>query len=216
MSTLVKVAVGALGPLLVGGMAMAAPKAGAATKSWQLDVRFHDPQRITVQLPGDSYGTTFWYMLYQVTNTTGRDVPFYPSFRLVADTLKMVEGGAAIPPRVYDAIAARHKREFPFLAPPTQVTGRLLQGEANARASVSVFRTFDPEATSFSIYASGFSGDIERVANPSFDPSREESDSNARFFVLRRTLAITYDLPGAAEARGQAKPVRRTREWVLR
>jgi hypothetical protein len=198
------------------GLASAAPKAGAATKSWQLDVRFHDPQRITLQLPGDSQGTTFWYLLYEVTNNTGRDVPFYPSFRLVTDTLKVVEGGAEIPPRVYDAIAARHKRELPFLAPPTRVTGRLLQGEVNARASVAVFRTFDPEATGFSIFAAGFSGDIERVANPSFDPSQEESDQNARFFVLRRTLEITYDLPGAPEARAQATPVRRTRDWVLR
>ncbi len=195
---------------------MAAPRAGTYTTARQLDVKFYDPQRIALQLTGDSHPTTFWYMLFEVTNNTGRDVEFYPSFRLVTNTLKVVEGGADIPPSVYDAIAARHKGEFPFLAPPVKVTGRLLQGNANARASVAVFCMFDPEANSFTVYGSGFSGEIQRIPNPAFDLNQKESDNNPRSFILRRTLGITYDLPGAPQTRWRAKPVRRTREWVMR
>ena len=117
---------------------------------------------------------------------------------------------------MYDAIAARHKEEFPFLAPPTKVAGLLLQGEANARASAAVFRTFDPEADGFTIYTAGFSGDIERMANPAFQAKEKESEDNPRFFILRRTLAIRYDLPGDASTRSKAAPIRRTREWVMR
>ena len=158
----------------------------------------------------------FWYLLYEVTNNTGRDVEFYPSLRLVTDTLKVVEGGADISPSVYDAIAARHKQEFPFLAPPTKVTGLLLQGEENARASVGVFRMFDKAASGFTIYVGGFSGDVRRIANPAFDTKRKKSADNQRFFFLRRTLAIKYDLPGAPDTRWRATPIRKTREWVMR
>jgi len=185
-------------------------------KSWQLNVKFHDPQRITLRLPGAAAPTTYWYMLYEVTNKTGQDRQFFPSFRLVTDTLKVVEGGAEVDPRVYDAIAARHDEEFPFLAPPTKVAGSLLQGTANARASVAVFREFDPKADGFTVYASGFSGTVQRLTNPAFNPKADESPDNPRFFLLRRTLAIHYQLPGDASTRSESTPIRRTREWVMR
>ena len=84
--------------------------ASVGSTAWQLDVKFLDPQRITLKLPGDAEPTTFWYVLFEVTNHTGRDVQFYPSFRLVTSTLHVVEGGANISPNVYDAIAARQRR----------------------------------------------------------------------------------------------------------
>jgi len=190
--------------------------ASSGARSWQLDVKFYDPQRIDLRLPGDSQYTSFWYMVYEVTNSTGQDRQFFPSFRLLTGTLKVVEGGADIHPLVYDAVAGRHKDEFPFLAPPGKVAGPLLQGEANARASVAVFREFDPEADDFTVYAAGFSGEIQRLANPAFNAGKKESEDNPRFFILRRTLAIRYELPGDATTRSKADPIRRTREWVMR
>ncbi len=184
--------------------------------SWRLDFEFHDPQRISVGLPGDDEKTTYWYLLYRVTNDTGQDVQFFPSFRLVTNTLKVVEGGAAIAPRVYNAIAARHRRQYPFFAPPWKITGLLLQGAQNARVSAAVFRDFDPTASSFKVYASGLSGAVTRIPNPGFRGDKPESQSNERYFLLRQTLEITYDLPGDATTREWAKPVRKRREWVMR
>lgn len=202
------------------GLALAGLGAGAASAragdSWQLDVRFYDPQRISLRLPGDVQETTFWYLLYEVTNRTGKDVDFYPSIRLITSTLEVVEAGANIHPMVYDAVAARHRNEFPFLAPPAKITGRLLQGRENARASVAIFRTFDPEASSFTVFAAGFSGELRRVTNPAFDAKGSVSDKNPRAFLLRRTLGIVYDLPGDARTRHLATPIRRTRKWVMR
>lgn len=203
--------------LLVAAVpASAGPRARRSSPSWQLDVRFQDPQRLAIRLPGRTTTTTYWYVVYEVTNRTGRDVQFLPSVNLVTDTLQVVEGGAMIHPRVYDAIIALHKKDFPFLAPPTRVTGKLLQGEENARATVAVFRNFDPQASSFTIYASGFSSEIERSPNPAFDAKLAASPSNPRFFLLRRTLGIVYDLPGDPTTRHLAKPIRRTRMWVMR
>lgn len=200
----------------LGPAATAAPKADIATTAWQLDLEFYDPQRITLRLPGDDHETTFWYVLYQATNRTGKDVGFYPSFRIVTDSLQVLEGGANVSPTVYDAIKARHYREFPFFAPPAKVTGLLLQGEENARASAAVFKTFDDSGSGFTLYISGLSGESERVRNPAFDVQRGESEDNPRAFFLRRTLAVVYDLPGDPQTRASATPVRRSREWVMR
>ena len=199
-----------------GPSVTAAPKTDIATTAWQLDLEFYDPQRITLRLPGDEHETTFWYVLYQVTNRTGKDVEFYPSFRIVTDTLQVVEGGTEVSPTVYDAVKARHLRQFPFFASPAKVTGLLLQGPDNARSSAAVFRTFDEAAASFTLYVSGLSGESARQRNPAFDPKRGESEENPRAFFMRRTLAVVYDLPGDPQTRSAATPVRRSREWVMR
>ena len=194
----------------------AAPRDAPISTSWQFDVTVHDPQRITLTLPGDSQPSTFWYMLYTVTNNTGQDQYFYPSFRFVTDTLAVVEGGANVSPAVYQGIAARHRGQYPFMQAPMDVTGLLLQGQANRRTSVAIFHDFDRKAKQFTCFASGFSGEIKRISNPTFDPKRGESDQNRRSFILRRTMAITYDLPGDARTRDRATPVRRSRKWVMR
>jgi hypothetical protein len=138
----------------------------------------------------------------------------------VTDTLGVVAGGDDISPSVYDAIAARHVKEFPFFALPSKITGPLLQGEENARSSVVVFRTFDDHASRFTIYIGGLSGDIVRVKNPqtSSPPGDKKSgkSTTASALLLRRSLAIVYDLPGDPVTRQIAKPVRVSREWVMR
>lgn len=195
-------------------VALAGPRAEISTTAWELHVEFLDPQRITVRSPITGKETTYWYMLFQVTNRTGRDIDFMPSFRLVTDTLQVVEGGAAAPPYVYDEIAKLHRPQYPFFTPPGKLVGTLLQGEENARVSAAVFTTFDQNASRFTIYMSGFSGEIERSRNPAFDTTKPESADNPRAFFLRRTLAITYVLPGDAQTRAFATPVRVSREWV--
>ncbi len=194
----------------------AGPEPAVSSTKWQLDFEFHDPQRISLPLPGDDHDTTYWYLLYTATNNTGKDAQFYPSVELVTSSLQTVEAGANIPPRVFDHIKARHVKEYPFIAPQRKVTGPLLQGKGNARTTAAIFEMFDTEANQFTVYVSGLSGEIARVANPAFDRSQPKSEDNPRFFILRRTLAITYHLPGDAKSRKQARPVRVKREWVMR
>jgi hypothetical protein len=195
---------------------IAAPKAGLVSKSWELDFEFHDPQRIHVQLPGDDHETTFWYVLYRVTNQTGKDVQFFPSFRFMTDTFKIVKAGEQVSPSVYRAIGARHRKQYPFFAAPWKITGLLLQGSVNARTSVAVFRTFDPKASKFSLYVSGLSGQMQRENNPFYDPKLPAGKANEQFFLFQRTLKVRYDLPGDPSTRSAATPIRRSREWVMR
>ena len=204
-----------LSTLLVG-TAWAAPQPSVAPKSWQLEFEFHDPVRISLTLPGESAPTTFWYVLYSVTNQTGREAPFYPTFHLVTDTLQILEAGEGIDPVVFDAVRARHQKLHPFFVDPADIYGPLKQGVDNRLTSAAVFRDFDSEASSFTIYVAGLSGEIVSLANPSFDPLREESDNNQRFFILRKTLAIHYDFPGDSRTRVRAVPARVKRAWTMR
>ncbi|MFQ5590402.1 MAG: hypothetical protein ACE5HE_04485 [Phycisphaerae bacterium] len=187
-----------------------------ARASWELDFRFHDLERVRVRLPGDAVQTTYWYLLYEVINNTGREVDFFPSFRLVTDTLEVVVGGDRVSPSVYDSIAARHRKEYPFFAPPWKMIGPVLQGEANARASAAVFRAFDRNASSLTVYVAGLTGDSVRLANPLVELGPEALGDAKPYYVLRRTLAIRYDLPGDPGTRAMATPIRRGREWVMR
>lgn len=212
----IRVSIAWLVGLPFGGFVMAAPETSIVSQSWQLDFEFHDPQRIEVQVPGSGCPTTFWYLLYAVTNATDSEVEFYPSFRLVTDTLEVVAAGDGVLPQVYDAIAKRHAAEYPFFVVPHKVGGRLLQGRENTRTSAAVFRVFDENASRFTVFAAGLSGEMDRVANPAFDSSKGETEANPSFFLFRRTLAIKYDLPGDPVTRSQATPRRRSREWVMR
>ena len=202
--------------LLVISVAKGAPKPSLAPKSWELEVEFRDPARIRVTLPGDDRPTTFWYMVYTVTNNTGHEVPFYPQSDLVTDALQVIRSGDDVSPTVFDAIRERHRKQCPFLVPLLKASGKLLQGADNARTSVAIFREFDPEASEFTVYLAGLSGEVVRVPNPVFDPAPPQTEKNVAFFTLRKTLAIRYTIPGDLETRKRAAPIRAGRTWVMR
>ncbi len=201
---------------LLVGLADAAPKPSPASPSWQLEFEFHDPGRISLVLPGDDHATTYWYLLYSVTNNTGREVEFYPSFDLVTDTLKVVEGGSGIHPAAYQAIRKRYAKLYPFFVAPREAAGVLRQGTDHKLTSAIALLDFDPRASEFTMHVAGLSGETARVPNPAYDPDKPESDKNMRFFVLRKTLAVTYELPGDPQSRNLATPRRVKREWVMR
>ncbi len=196
--------------------AMAAPKPSVGSKNWQLVITYDDPQRMTVRSPGEDRDTTFWYVMYTVTNKGRREVPFFPTFELVTDQLGVTIGGEKISPTVYEAIRDRHSRTHPFFRDPNSMLGPILPGEDNSRTSAIAFRQIDSEVNRFTIYAGGLSGEIQRLQNRGFDQKKPVSDENKPFFVLRKTLAIRYDLPGDSMTRQQATPVRVSQEWVMR
>ncbi len=202
--------------VLAAGYAPAAPQPSVAPTSWELDFRYHDPDRITLALPGDTEESTFWYVLYTVTNTTGREVGFYPTFHIVTNKMEVVESGYGISPSVAEAILVRHHKVYPFSVDPMKMYGPLLQGEDNARTSVMVFPPLDAEVSAFTVYVGGLSGEVVKTRNLKFDPRRPETDENPRFFYLRKTLAIHYGIAGDANTRMVAAPVRVKQEWVMR
>lgn len=131
--------------------------------------------------------------------------------------------------KIFRQIKNLHKRTHPFLVQPVDAIGKLLQGKDNARTSVAVFPALDPRASKFTVYVTGLSGERITKPNPLYDaktpPGAEGHSStgttgqlkeNPRFFLLRKTLAIPYTLPGDAKTRKTAQPVLGRMTWVMR
>lgn len=200
--------------------------------AWEFELRFEDPKRIEVSVPGR--GTqTYWYMLYTVTNTSDRTQRFYPTFQIVTENLKVFDTDVGIPPTVFNAIRDLHKLQYKYLVAPAEAIGDLRTGEDNARESVAIWREIDLNVNHFSVFVAGLSGEANAVKNPAYDPETPESGalqldvaadgratakfpSNPRYFTLRKTLQIDYALPGAADARDSSAPRRLAVRWVMR
>lgn len=205
-----------LGWAIGTGAAFGEPKPTVTPAAWALRFTYHDPQSIHLRLPGDPYESTFWYVLYSVTNDSGEEVLFYPTFDIVAEDLSVVEGGANISPSVYEAIKARHRKTHPFFVNPSEVYGPLPQGEDHARSSAIAFRLPAPGVNHFTLYVGGLSGDIVKTRNLRFNREAGECPANLQFFTLRKTLAVSYELPGDATTRAAGRPKRVKEEWVMR
>lgn len=229
MSATAKVMIVALACAWLATEAAAAPKPSVTVKSWALDFDYVNPQSITLQLPGHAKPQTFWYMLYTVTNNSGREVQFLPRFELMTNTMRVVPGDPGVNPMVFEAIKKRHRPTHPLLVEPVKVMGKLLQGEDNAKSSVVIWRQIDMEANQFTVYVSGLSGESVLMRNPNYKPGRPEYAAkklrdgsnvrvamNPKFFTLRKTMAIRYLLPGDEETRAGARAGRLGTTWVMR
>ena len=208
---------GAVAPVGISST-QAAPEPALAPRAWELDFEFSDPQRITVRVPGEAEARIFWYVIYRVTNETRREIHFYPTFEIVTSKYRVYPSDLATHPKVYNTIKKRHAKTHPFLVEPVDALGRLLQGEDNTRASVAIWSAFDADedVDKFMLYIGGLSGEVTKVRNPHFDPSSQVTKKNPRFFVLRKTLAVEYSLPGNRKTQRKVRPVRVERTWVMR
>jgi hypothetical protein len=205
------------------------PEPAARPISWELEFKFQDPRRLEIQLPGSDRPEVYWYMLYTVVNTSPHSQRFFPLIQLGTEDLKVHDTDNGISALVFDEIKARHQITHKYLVHPTRAIGALLTGDDNARESVAIWRDVDLSHNRFTIYVGGLSGETRLVLNPAFDPqkpetpSTESSDgkaptpgSNPKYFTLRKTLEIPYNLPGSPQARERTAPERGATRWIMR
>lgn len=206
-----------------------APQPSTTSRSWELELKFLDPRRIEVQLPGAPQPEVYWYMVYAVTNPSPRSQRFFPLFQIVTEDLKVHDTDTGINPLVFDAIRARHKLTHRYLVEPSKAIGALLTGDDNARESVAIWRQIDLSSNYFMVYVAGLSGETQVVRNPSHDPDKPEIDQvkgvagrktdvavNPKEFTLRKTLEIRYNLPGSPQATPEVQPERAGVRWIMR
>lgn len=205
---------------------------------WELQVKSTTPMRINAD------GRNYWYIIYTVVNNTGEDVPFHPDIvranEINTETpdevaLKSTQGTASltIDPaivgpnmRLYDAIRTRHAKTHPLLVTPVNAIGTLKQGADNAVTSVAIFPDMDSKVSRFTIYFGGLSGERIIRPNPLYDAkaaaaakargAKDDDPALQRVFVLQKTLAMPYTLPGDVSTRQAATPVLGKMEWVMR
>ncbi len=197
---------------------LAVPKPSPVPVSWQLDIKFQDIKRIRVNIPGEGE-KTFWYMIYTITNNTGRDITFNPEFALVTDTFEVIPAQIHVAPEVFTAIKNKYKATYPWLENPLKIIGKILQGKDNARDSVAIWPDFDPKASRFDIYIGGLSGEIIAVPNPLFVKGKSDPKKVPPYFVLQKTMTIHYTLPTDPANRERAQAIRTGQpdiEWVMR
>lgn len=179
----------------------AAPEPSLVPSSWELTFKHGTVQRIFVTVDGKR--TAFYYMRYTVVNNTGRDILFTPDFQLLTDTGQQTTAFSGVPNEVFQKIKDLYKN--PFMESPTQILGKLLQGDDNAKDGVIIFTGIDPEARNYQLYVSGLSGETAEVSNPvTHEP-----------VVLQKTLVLEYDMPGSA-AGIEPQPKLKATKWVMR
>ena len=222
--------------MLIVASAQAAPEPSPTPVKWELSLTPSSPMRIEVDL--GSGRQTFWYLLYTVTNNTGREVDFHPNIVRVNEiesevpadmASSMPEQASRITvdpaivgprPKVFSAIRELHAKTHPFLVRPVDAITTLRQGKDNALTSVAIFKDLDVRVSKFTVFFSGLSGERLRKPNPAYKPdtkgSADRKDVTQRFFLLTKTLAMPYTLPGDVRTRRYATPILGRMKWVMR
>ena len=222
MKRLLLLAVMASGLLAVGiALAGTAPRPESMPVTWELDFEPLGVIRpIQIVLPGDSEATTFWYLRYRITNTRGDDQVFIPSFDLCTDTGQLFNAKTAVPRVVFQEIKSLHNQ--PLLRGLADITGKVLQGEDNAKDGVAIWPDFDPAAGRVDIFVGGLSGEHQTIALPSPIETTIINDEGVEItvrveeVVLKKTLRLGYTVPGEAAARFNTPITLATESWVMR
>lgn len=199
------------------------PKPSGVPISWELKIEYLEPRRIDVG------GSSYWYLVYTVTNTSSLTQRYFPTYQLVTEDLKVIDTDAGISSSVFAEIKQRHQLTHKYLVPPTAAIGDLPSGDDNARESVAIWRADEVTGNSFTIYAAGLSGEAKLVKNPAYDASKPETTkvktgdgrereiiTNPKYFTLRKTLELRYSLPGSESARQSVDPQRLKARWIMR
>lgn len=150
----------------------------------------------------------YFYLTYSVTNRTGEDRPFTPTWVLTTDTGQTYRSGRGVPTEVTKQILA--DLDNPFLEDQISILGRLQQGRVNAKEGLIVWPAPDLSIDELRVYAGGFSGESTRITT--VDPETGEEKE----FVLRKTRMVRYPVPGNL-VRSVGKEIRPAEfRWIMR
>ncbi|MBI5724924.1 MAG: hypothetical protein HZA50_13270 [Planctomycetes bacterium] len=208
-----------------------APKPSDVPFEWELAFTYKDPMCIRVKAPGEEKARIYWYMLYRVINRTKEDQNFIPEFAIYTNTGEILQANKNIPTAVYDAIKQLHN--LPLLKDQTSVTGKLLQGEDNAKEGVAMWPDIDPQAGTFDVFVGGLSGELADAALltpmppaadniPASGPAamgyrpKPPASAPTTKKVLTKQLRLQFMITGDQPARLTTPVTFKLKEWVMR
>ncbi len=197
------VGAGAIGLATATPMAAAAPEPDPVPRRWELQVDPGELRLVTVDVPNVGE-RKFFYLTFKVTNNSGQDMLFAPSFQLSDGDGNVVRSGHDVPQSVTQRLLA--ETQNPFIMDQIGVIGELLQGGENAKDALVIWPAGALNPSQITVYAAGFSGETKTVTSP---------DGKEKF-VLRKTLRLDYKAPGdLSGVAGQAFPLTE-RSWIMR
>ncbi len=206
---------GALAILVVTAeVCLAAPEPAVVPgpDDWTIEVTFEHPQQIVLKLGGNKTPKRFWYTLMTLTNSTNRDVDFYPKCELMTDTFQIIPAGKDTGPAVFEQIKKRHRSKYPFLEPLEKAGNKILQGEDNAKDIAIIWPDFDAKAKNIKLFIAGLSNETVVVEHP---VAKDATDKPVKIF-LRKTLELSYALHGDPAFRSDAKLIYKGKRWIMR
>jgi len=185
-----------------------APEPDPVSKRWQLEVTPGDLQVAYVNTL-DGAGA-YAYFTYTVTNNTGTDLEFVPSFVLTTDSGLSMMSGLGVPASVTEHIL--RSLEHPFMQDQVDILGPIQQGPENAKHGLVVWPLRDFGADEIRVFGAGFSGETETIELT--DPRTGEEVE----LIFRKTLMLRFASPGeirVGEMGDDAFPVIEKR-WIMR
>jgi hypothetical protein len=182
------------------------PEPDPIPRKWELTV---EPGPLRYASVDDGNGPKgYFYLTYTVTNTSGKDMLFTPSFEMCNDKGEVVRSGREVPAAVTKAILDSLNSEL--IQDQISIVGMLLQGEGNAKDGLVVFPATTLRFSQMEVYGAGFSGETKTI-----DQMDAKTGKPVRI-TLRKTLMLRYQPTG--EVRGQgARPFELIeKRWVMR
>ena len=154
-------------------------------------------------------GSWYWYMTYTVSNYTGEDRIWAPTFVLFTDRGDILESGRDVHREISEEFHAFLGNEL--LEPQHQIIGDLLQGERNARSGLILWPAPSVDVNEVSLFSTGISSETAVVEHP----------VSGKPITLHKTLMMEYLIPGNATALGdqsvQPHPdIDRSPRWIYR
>lgn len=196
----------ALAGLAVAGSVMsgmAPPEPEPIPRRWQLDVEIGDLRIATFDVK-DEGRKAYFYLTYKVTNNSGEDLLFAPSFELALEN-SVLRSGRQIPLDVTKQLL--ESTQLPQVEDQISIIGQLLQGKENAKHGLVVWPANEMSTLDLTLYAAGFSGETATVERP----------DNKEKVILRKSLMVRYAPPGDLTQNGQdAIPTAEPSRWIMR
>ncbi len=185
--------------------AFGAPEPEVIPRRWQLNAEVDDLRVVTVEVP-DLGPQAYYYLTYTVTNNSGEDVQFYPSFTLATDDGKIIKSNRGVPKYAKDELLRQAGRGRIELLSELDAQGLLLQGKENARESIVIWPCLKLTVNEVKVFLGGFSGETRAVTRP----------DNGETQILRKELMLTHEVLGAIDPATRL-PLKRTQtRWTLR
>jgi hypothetical protein len=193
---------------------------------WELKFDHKTPRRIVVDDPRSGRRNAYWYMTYSVTNPTDKPVEFTPSFQLLSQNSKSfdpVRSDLAIPPAVFQTIFNREGNKF--LESHHKIQGTLNPGEEQSRDGVAIWPEPQTRMGKFDVFVGGLSGEYTilkkkdgKFTQIDLKKAAEELKGvpEADRLTLRKTLQLTFQVPGDEVRPGEDPVIKKGQKWVMR
>ncbi len=186
--------------LFAAGSAWAYPRPSAVPTRWELEF---EPRELRLYMD-EAEGLGYWYFTYQVTNRTGRQQIWAPTFTLYTDAGEILTSGRDVPSRVADDILELLGNKL--LENQNEIIGEILHGREHAREGLVIWPARELDVNEMSLFIAGLSGETAEVYNP----------STGRPVLLRKTLERNYLIPGDVVPRGSRPCELVSQRWVMR